>query len=118
MNELGITIQGCPFPHQLYHFALTYSNWETGTICFSESLESLSEGLQNALWALGGVPHMHQTDRLSAAVHKTDNPEEFTQRYDALLRHHGLTGKKTQPSSPHENGDVEQRHHRVKRAVE
>ena len=118
MNDLGITIQGCPFPHDLYHFALTYSNWETGTICFSESFESLSEGLQNALWALGGVPGVHQTDQLSAAVHKTDNPEEFTQRYNALLRHYGLTGRKTQPSSPHENGDVEQRHHRLKRAVE
>jgi hypothetical protein len=35
---------------------LTYSNWETGSICFSESFESLSEGLQNALWELGGVP--------------------------------------------------------------
>jgi hypothetical protein len=28
---------------------LTYSNWETGCICFCESFESLSQGLQNAL---------------------------------------------------------------------
>ena len=28
----------------VYHFVLTYSNRETGTICYSESLESLSEG--------------------------------------------------------------------------
>ena len=40
----------------MYHFVLTYSNWETGTICYSESLESLSEGWQNAVWELGGVP--------------------------------------------------------------
>lgn len=25
----------------LYHFVLPYSNWETGTICFSETYESL-----------------------------------------------------------------------------
>ena len=55
-NDLGVTINGIPFTHMIYHFVLTYSNWETGTICFSESLESLSEGLQNALWELGGVP--------------------------------------------------------------
>ena len=85
MNSLGVTIQRQPFEHLLYHFVLTYSNWEAGTICFSESFESLSEGLQNALWELGGVPERHRTDRLSAAVQKPDQPEEFTQRYRALL---------------------------------
>jgi len=81
MNELEITIDGVLFKHMIYHFVLTYSNWETGTICFSESFESISEGLQNALWELGGVPVKHRTDRLSSAVHKVSNPEEFTQRY-------------------------------------
>ena len=94
------------------------SNWETGTICFSESFESLSKGLQNALWELGGVPRTHRTDRLTTAVQKVEHPDEFTQRYGALLRHYGLQGQKTQAASPHENGDVEQRHHRFKRAVE
>ena len=46
MSSLGITIAGVPFDHLLYHFVLPYSNWETATICFSESFESLSEGLQ------------------------------------------------------------------------
>ena len=80
MGKLGITIGGVPFDHMIYHFVLTYSNWETGMICFSESFESLSDGLQQALWKLGGVPEAHQTDRLSTAVNKTGNPEEFTQR--------------------------------------
>jgi len=118
MKALGVSIHGQPFDHLLYHFVLTYSNWETGTICFSESFESLSEGLQNGLWELGGVPQRHRTDRLSAAVQKPDNPEEFTQRYRALLNHYGLKGHKTQPESPHENGDVEQRHYRLKTALE
>jgi hypothetical protein len=42
MKKLGITIDGAPFDHLIYHFVLTYSNWETGTVCFSESFESLS----------------------------------------------------------------------------
>lgn len=118
MDRLEVTIQGQPFAHLLYHFVLPYSNWETGSICFSESFESLSEGLQNALWELGGVPRQHRTDRLSTAVNKTHHPEEFTRRYGALLRHYGITGRKIQRAEPNENGDVEQRHHRFKRALD
>ena len=44
MNELAITIGGQNVPHMLYHFVLTYSNWEDVTLCYSESFESLSEG--------------------------------------------------------------------------
>ena len=118
MNSLNITIGGQPFSHMIYHFVLPYSNWETGTICYSESFESLSEGLQNALWELGGVPRYHQTDSLSTAVHKADHPETFTQRYQALLSHYRVEGRKTQAGHPHENGDIEQRHHRFKRSLE
>ena len=117
MGKLGITIANQPFDHLLYHFVLTYSNWETGSICYSESFESLSEGLQCALWELGGVPHTHQTDRLTAAVQKALHPDEFTQRYEALLKHYGMIGRKTQAASPNENGDIEQRNYRLKRAI-
>jgi len=118
MNELGITIGGRSFPHMLYHFVLAHSNWEDVTLCFSESFESLSEGLQNALWNLGGVPLEHRTDRLSTAVNNMSDEKEFTARYDALLRHYRLAGQKIQAGKANENGDVEQRHHRLKRAVE
>ena len=118
MSSLCITISRQSFTHLVYHFVLTYSNWETVNICHSESFESLSAGLQKALWMLGGVPQAHRTDRLSAAVHQDLNSEEFTRRYQALLDHYGLKGQKTQPASPHHNGDVEQRHYRFKRAVD
>lgn len=118
MEELGVTIQGQSFGHLIYHFVLTYSNWEAGTVCFSESFESLCEGLQNAVWVLGKVPHRHRTDRLSTAVNNVTNAAEFTDRYQSLLRHYGVEGEKTQAGQGHENGDVEQRHHRFKRAVE
>ena len=118
MNSLGVTIAGQPFDHLIYHFVLTYSNWETGTICFSESFEALSQGLQNALWELGGVPRYHRTDRLSTAVNNMTNPAEFTHRYDALMRHYKLQAQKIRAGEAHENGDVEQRHHRFKRALD
>jgi hypothetical protein len=118
LTKLRITIQGRLFVHLLYHFVLTYSNWETGTICFSESFESLSEGLENALFMLGGVPQRHRTDRLSAAVQPPQCPEEFTRQYQALLAHYHLAGEKIQAGQAHENGDVEQRHHRLREALD
>jgi Mu transposase, C-terminal domain len=124
LSELGITLAGQPFDHMVYHFVLTYSNWEQCTVCFSESFESLAEGLQNALWALGGVPAEHRTDRLSAAVNNlakvADQQREpaFTRRYQTLLAHYGLTGRKIQAGKANENGDVEQRHHRFKQALD
>jgi hypothetical protein len=118
MGELNITIGGQSFPHLLYHFVLTYSNWEDVSLCYSESFESLSDGLQNALWELGGVPLDHRTDRMSLAVNNASDEREFTTRYEGLLRHYKMTGQKIQAGKANENGDVEQRHYRLKRAVD
>lgn len=87
MSDLGITLGGQPFPHLLYHLVLTYSNQEAVQICFSESFESLAEGVEACLWQLGGVPQEHRTDNLSAAVHQLDaeGRKDFTARYTALM---------------------------------
>jgi hypothetical protein len=58
-----------------------------------------------------------RSDNLSAAVHKDCNPEVFTERYKQLLKHYGLTGNKIQPGRANENGDIEQRHNRFKKAL-
>jgi hypothetical protein len=118
MTDLEVTIQGQSFAHMLYHFVLTYSNWETGTVCFCESFESLCEGFQNAIWELGKVPERHRTDRMSTAVNNVSNPAEFTDRYEALLGYYRIVGEKIQAGEAHENGDVEQSHYRFKRAVQ
>ena len=107
MGKLGVTLAGQPFDHLLYHFVLTYSNWETVMICFSESFESLS-----------AVPREHRTDSLTTAVHKLSHPEEFTERYRQLLDHYGLEATHSQAGQPHENGDVGQAHYRFKQAVQ
>jgi hypothetical protein len=116
-SGLGVTIDGRPFDHLIYHFVLTYSNWEAGTVCFSESYESLAEGLQNALWQLGGVPRLHRTDRMTAAI-PPGSADEFGQRYQALLRHYGLAAQAINVRAAHENGDCEQSHHRFKTALD
>lgn len=118
MSSLGVTIAGQPLDHLVYHFVLTYSNWESVSVCYSESFESLSEGLQRALWQLGGVPQRHRTDRLSAAVNNLSDSREFTARYQGLMTHYDLSMEKTQPRHANENGDVESSHHHFKTAVD
>lgn len=118
MTSLNVTIGGQVFEHLIYHFVLTYSNWESATICFSESFESLSEGLQNALWELGGVPARHRSDRMSAAVNNLSDRAEFTARYQSLLEHYGLEREMINARQAHENGDAEQSHRRFKEAVD
>jgi len=120
MEDLGVTIAGEAFPHLVYHFVLTYSNMEAVSICFSETFEALAEGIEKALWQLGGVPQPHRTDHLSAAVRhlpKSDQ-EEWTQRYQALMAHYGIQPTWNNTGIAHENGDVEQAHHRFKQAVD
>jgi hypothetical protein len=118
MDKLGVTIGGQPFTHMIYHFVLTYSNWEHATLCFSESFASLSEGFQSAAWALGGMPERHRTDRMTLAVHQDGNLEVYTSRYQALMRHYGVIAEATNPASGHENGDCEQSHRRFKESLE
>ena len=120
MDELAITIAGQPFPHLLFHFVLTYSNIEAVSLCFSESFEALAEGLEFCLWQVGGVPEHHRTDNLSAAVQsiEPDGQRRWTDRYLALMSHYGMTPSTNTAGEAHENGDVEQAHHRFKEAVD
>lgn len=119
MNELAVTIGGEAFPHLLYHFQLPYSNWEWAGIAFSETFEALAQGLQDGLWALGRAPHEHRTDNLSAATHNLKaGGRSFNERYEGLLGHYRMKPSANTPGKGHENGDVEQAHHRVKRRVE
>lgn len=118
MSSLNITIAGQSFSHLLYHFVLTYSNWETASICFSESFESLAEGFQRAVWELGGVPRRHRTDSLSAAVKNLSPQRDFTDRLCGLMLYYNVRPTKTNPRSPHENGDCESLHGHLKDAID
>jgi transposase len=120
MEDLGVNIAGEPFPHMVFHLVLTYSNVEAVRICFSESFEALAEGIERALWQIGGVPEQHRTDHLTAAVkqERKSGQEDWTQRYQALMAHYGMQPTWNNTGVAHENGDVEQSHHRFKEAVD
>lgn len=120
MESLGITLAGQPFPHLLYHLVLTYSNVEAVSICLSETFEALAEGLEAALWQIGGVPQLHRTDHLSAAIRRLDKAgrEDFTDNYRALMNHYGMQPTWNNVGVAHENGDVEQSHFRLKQALD
>jgi hypothetical protein len=120
MEDLAVTIADVPFPHLVHHFVLTYSHVEAVSICFSESFEALAEGIEKALWQIGGVPAQHRTDHLSAAVKNAGKTQakDWTVRYSALMGHYGMHPTKNNVTIAHENGDVEQSHHQFKRAVD
>lgn len=121
MNELGITVADQRFDHRLYHFRLAYSGFEHGHVVLGgESFVALAEGLQNALWALGGAPREHRSDSLSAAFRNLDHQasEDMTRRYEALCAHYGMQPSRNNPGIAHENGAIEGPHGHLKRAIQ
>jgi hypothetical protein len=120
MGKLGITIAGEPFDHRLYHFRLAFSGFEHAHVVLGgESFVALAEGLQNALWALGGVPEQHRSDSLSAAFCNLDRvaQEDLTRRYEELCAHYGMTPSRNNPGVAHENGAIESAHGHLKKVL-
>jgi hypothetical protein len=87
--------------------------------CSGESFVALAEGLQNALWALGGVPEQHRSDSLSAAFCNLDRDaqEDLTRRYGELCAHYGMTPSRSNPGVAHENGAIESAHGHLKKVL-
>lgn len=114
-----ITIAGKPFEHLLYHYRLAYSGWQyVQVIQGGESFVGLSQGLQNALIACGGVPQTHRTDSLSAAYRNTGgrNPQ-LTQMYAAICDHYRMRPTRNNTGVAHENGSIEASHGHFKRRL-
>ena len=120
-GALEVSIAGEPLGHKLYHFRLEYSGFcHAAVVLGGESYVALAGGLQDALWALGGVPKEHRTDSLSAAFRnlKRDAREDLTARYEALLEDYDMKGSRNNRGRAHENGSVEGPHGHLKRAIE
>jgi hypothetical protein len=117
--ELGVTIAGRQFDHLLFEFILCFSGWRWVGLAFGETFEALVDGLQGALWSLGGVVEVVRTDNLSAATHelKRTGGRALNDRFAAVLVHYGLESTRIYPGRSHENGVVEQGHHRLKSAL-
>ena len=121
MSDLAVTVAGEALDHRLYHFRLASSGFEHAHVVLGgESYVALAEGLQNALWALGGVPSEHRSDSLSAAFRNLDRDAQadVTRRYEALCAHYGMAPSRNNAGVAHENGAVESAHGHLKRAIE
>ena len=121
MSELGVTVAGVPLDHRLYHFRLVCSGFEHAHVILGgESYVALAEGLQNALWVLGGAPREHRSDSLSAAFRNLDADarEDLTRRYDALCAHYLMEPTRNNRGVAHENGSIESSHGHLKSSVQ
>jgi hypothetical protein len=122
IKEITITIGGTPFEHLLYHYRLGYSGWQYAHIIQGgESFIALTEGLQNALTACGGVPKQHRTDSLSAAYRNLGGNKALTLLYDELCDHYRMQPTRNNTGIAHENGAIESPHghlkNRIKQAI-
>jgi hypothetical protein len=118
-DELEVIIAEIAFPHRIYQFALSHSGWRHAVVMQGgESFVALSNGLQSALWRLGGVPEEHRTDSLSAAFNNLAEEQELTRRYAALCHHYGMRASRCNPGQSQENGSIESRHDSLKTALD
>lgn len=121
LKGVVVSIGGAIFPHLLFHYRLAWSGWSyVQVVQGGESFVALSEGLQNAVAACGGVPVELRTDRLSAACRNRDGSfsADITRRYHALCSHYGLAYSRNNRGVAHENGRVESPHGHLKERIE
>jgi transposase len=120
MNKTGITIQGQPFAHKLFHAVLPYSNWQWATIARSESALSLRTGLKASLGRLGRIPGEILSDHSSTATHQIKRGQVergFNEEYLKICDHYGLTPRTINVGCPQENGTCESSHGHLKRRI-
>jgi hypothetical protein len=120
MADLSIVVAGVPLDHRLYHFRMAYGGFQHAHVVVGgESFVALAEGLQNALWALGGAPREHRTDSLSAAFRNLEPAaqDDLTLRYETLCRDYGMVPTRNTTGVAHENGSIESAHGHLKRAI-
>ena len=120
LKDCKVTISDVALDHRLYHFRLACSGFEHAHVVLGgESYVALAQGLQNALWALGGAPHEHRSDSLSAAFRNLDQAarDDLTTRYDALCAHYGMQPTRNNRGLAHENGAIESPHGHLKNSI-
>jgi hypothetical protein len=119
LGELELTVSGDPVREILCHQVLPYSNWEWGTLCLSESLLALRHGLQSALFELGRIPEVHQTDNSTSATHRLDSGKrDFNEDYVSVVKHFGMVPRTTAVAQKEQNGDIEAANGALKRSLE
>jgi transposase len=118
-TELGVTIAGVLFVHLFFELVLAFSGWRFVQLAFGETFEALLKGLQDGLWALGGVPEKVRQDNLSAATHELAKTggRALTRRFADVVAHYGFQASRIRAGESHENGVVEKAHDLLKSAL-
>ena len=118
-NSLGVTIGGRSYRHRLFQLVLSHSGWRYAEVATGETFLALKQGLQNALWELGGTPRVIRSDNTSALTHemRRSRGRELNDNYAELLDHYGLESTRINAEESHENGVAEQAHYRLKDAI-
>lgn len=118
-SSLRVEIGGELFEHLLCQSVLPYSNWQSVTVCRSESMLALRCGIQTAVFRLGRVPEWHQTDNSTAATHDLRTGKRgFNAEYLELMTHLGMKPRTIAIGQSHQNGDVEASNGALKRRLE
>ena len=112
-DQLEVTIQDKPFPHQLFDFRMSYSKWTYVEVFLGETVSALMQGLQNAMRELGGVPQVVRSDNRRNTIRNKQPIEP----YGAFLKHYGLELSLINYYKPNENGGVEGENGRVKERI-
>ena len=115
-NSLGVTIGGRPYRHLLFQLVLSHSGWRYAEVVAGETFLALKQGLQKALWALGGAPLVIRF-RQHIGADPRDEAQALNDAYAELLNHYGLRSTLINAGESHENGVAEQAHYRLKDAL-
>ena len=91
-NSLGVTIGGRRYRHLLFRMVLSHSGWRHAEVVAVETFLALKQGLQNALWELGGAPQVIRSANTSALTHEIERSRgrDLNDNYAELLDHYGL----------------------------
>ena len=84
-----MTIGGRAYRHLLFQLVLSHSGWRYAEVATGETFLALKQGLQNALWELGGAPRVIRSDNTSAATHEMRHSRgrALNDSYTELLDH-------------------------------
>ena len=113
-NNLHVTIKGECYPHELSVFRLSYSSWIHVDPATAENASALMQGLQRAMWDLGGVPEVVRSDNAGCVIQN----RRPTRPYQDFLHHYDLKITLINPGRPRENGGVEGGNGLVKTAID
>lgn len=92
----------------LLRVILSHSRKGYSEVVERESTEMFIRALENAFFALGGVPKVLVIDNLLAAVKRADFYDpELNPKVESFCRHYGVTILPTKPYTPRHKGKVE-----------